>query len=236
MGCLQSAEVVATKATEEIEVETDVARERFERTLAEYEALRTEVTAKLDEAARQYTARARAAGRTPSPAEVKAWIARWLKGSDRTAYAMKYSMEKMRVKMGVLELQRKAISHNENISVQLQHGATTVEAKRVAKIGVKAMRQMARTIGDPDKMDDEMDEVADAKDKLTEFMSVLTPNMEEYDEDALLDELLGPIHTDSDTMHDVFVPPDFSKLAVPVPTTMPSAPARESDPMLAYVS
>lgn len=236
MGCLQSADVVATKATEEIEVETDVARERFERTLKEYEELRAEVTMKLDEAARQYTARAKMAGRTPTPAEVKAWIARWLKGTDRTAYAMQYSMEKMRVKMGMLEMQRKAISHNENISVQLQHGATTVEAKRVAKIGVKAMKQMARTIGDPDKMDDEMDEVADAKDKLTEFMSVLTPATNADDDDALLDELMGSVHTDSDTMQETFVAPDFSRLAIPVPTTLPSAPARESDPMLAYVS
>lgn len=236
MGCLQSAEHVATKATEEIEVETDVARERFERTLAEYEQLRTEVTAKLDEASRQYTARAKAAGRTPTPAEVKAWIARWLKGSDRTAYAMKYSMEKMRVKMGVLELQRKAIAHNENISVQLQHGATTVEAKRVAKIGVKAMKEMARKVGDPDKMDDEMEEVADAKDKLTEFMAVLSPPTEAYDEDELLDELMGPLHLDSDTMRDAFVAPDFSHLALPVPTTAPSAPMRETDPMLAYVA
>lgn len=236
MGCLQSAEHVATKATEEIEVETDVARERFERTLAEYEQLRTEVTAKLDEASRQYVTRAKAAGRTPTPAEVKAWIARWLKGSDRTAYAMKYSMEKMRVKMGVLELQRKAIAHNENISVQLQHGATTVEAKRVAKIGVKAMKEMARKVGDPDKMDDEMEEVADAKDKLTEFMSVLTPPTDAYDEDELLDELMGPLHTDSDTMRDTFVAPDFSHLALPVPTMSPSAPLRETDPMLAYVA
>lgn len=236
MGCLQSAEHVATKATEEIEVETDVARERFERTLAEYEQLRAEVTAKLDEATRQYTARVKATGRTPTPGEVKAWIARWLKGSDRTAYAMKYSMEKMRVKMGVLELQRKAIAHNENISVQLQQGATTVEAKRVAKIGVKAMKEMARKVGDPDKMDDEMEEVADAKDKLTEFMSVLTPPTDAYDEEELLNELMGPLHLDSDSVRDTFVAPDFSHLALPVPTTSPSAPMRETDPMLAYVA